>query len=424
MIKLPIKIYALIRKKDSAELQLITATVDYSTIYQLGPIDDETLILSTSDFNYLKEDLWGQSYVSGICGISISDFKNIPQYMKETRRQDLKICLAIKEKEEKIQQEYDVIAFSHHRLGRKYFCWEFGKDITFEIETNFGYGFSSRFHSYIRYKNCLLVQYSQYIKTPFYDYTGITGYSYSLKYSEWYHAMKDCMGFYNNLVSQNENYIFKWLTHELSIMIDTFKNWIHTNSYSYIEAWSGENQKLTGDYFWYYKSRKIAGSLEFIEDIKNLPQQINPQNYIDELIQLYKDFQPQLEEKIKITHSLKDELQVAIDDLQKEIDEITTDITQLSEKIDNLEKSNDYFLYSILNYKTWGSNNFKRYWFLIHLLKEIRPDCKLSEIKAQFFRAKDLVTEIENSHNEYLDLKEKENKLKAKQDEYQKNYHL
>lgn len=278
-----------------------------------------------------------------------------------------------------IQDKYDVIAISHRYGGFTHFDWNFGDNVTFHIYTNFGFGRNSDFTSTFRYRNIVLAPYSYYVKYRYSTYASVVSCTnaYKLDYSQWYIVMKDCLDFYNAVVMGKDNYIFNWLNSQLSQMVSGLEDFVDKYSYSLGEEFANNHvssyTNVSGDDFWIVKSKKICNSLQFIENIKILPIQIDSEKYIQRLKILCKNFKPKLENKIAETN---------------------IQIEETQQYLDILMSNEDYQLYSILKdkyyySKGWYNDHFRMCWFLLHLLKRFEPDYKLEEIKSHLATLKE-----------------------------------
>lgn len=354
-------IYAIIRDAITRELRFIQEDIKISdtvTDYQLSQGFDYAVSLS-------------DAYCSSLPNIPVQKVAGTRTLRKEAYAM---IC-TIKH----IQDKYDVIAISHRYGGFTHFDWNFGDNVTFHIYTNFGFGRKSDFNSTFRYKNIVLAPYSYYVKYRYSTYASVVSCTnaYKLDYSQWYIVMKDCLDFYNAVVMGKDNYIFNWLNSQLSQMVSGLEEFVDKYSYSLGEEFANNHvssyTSLSGDDFWVVKSKKICNSLQFVENIKVLPVQVDSKKYIQRLENLCNNFKPKLENKIAETN---------------------IQIEETQQYLDILMSNEDYQLYSILKdkyyySKGWYNDHFRMCWFLLHLLKRFEPDYKLEEIKSRLATLKE-----------------------------------
>ena len=287
-------LYAIVRNPDTKELRFVTRYID-NYIY---PSEEE-----------LRKS---RNYAWGLSGTYCSDLpyfndpsKSIPQVRERTAA--IAMGRAICE----LKKEYDVVAYSHRYGGWTTFKWEFNEDIHFYISTNFGYGSCSYFYMCVEYKGIRLMPYSMFIKYRSTNFSQIHRYteSYCLEYSEWEHVMRDALKFYNAVINKQENALFNWLKGHLDAMVSGVEKYLdadvcyfdNTSKRNILEGWNDIRHEIevTGDDLWIAKSEKIAGSLEFIDNIEALPVQINPLGYVMRLEKVANAFLPKLNDKIE-----------------------------------------------------------------------------------------------------------------------------
>ena len=184
---------------------------------------------------------------------------------------------------EEVKAISNVVAYSHCYPGWRTMPWQFNEDITFKIDTNFGYGSASYFYMRVFYKGKQLTPYADLIIYRYalaYQINQYT-YSYKLEYDKWRSVMDDAINFYNAVVYKQENKIFEWIKSHLAKLIGTLSSMIYRN-YHYFE-----NEIVEDEPFILVKANKIANSTEFIENIKALPSAVNPTEWLDRLYDVY-----------------------------------------------------------------------------------------------------------------------------------------
>lgn len=207
---------------------------------------------------------------------------------------------------QKIKKEYQsIIAQSHRRGGWYGVNWNFNEDISFLIESNFGYGSVSYFYAKFKYKDVLLTPYSFYVKYKHSTYASVIKctYEYRVCYESWEQVMSDCIEFYNAIVFNDSTYVFTWLDKQLREMISALEKFIYASSGYFQEETINRSHvsgfaEISGDDFWIIKAEKIANSLNFIESIKELPSQIDSATYIKRIRLVCNSFLPLLNDKI------------------------------------------------------------------------------------------------------------------------------
>lgn len=239
-------------------------------------------------------------------------------YVLERTRDSRRKALAFQQTTDRIQREYEVVAISHRKGGWKTFKWNYNDDISFEIYSNFGYGSCSELISRFYYKGNKLTPYSDYVYYRFVNYNQLIHYTYKyeLNYSEWFILMNDTLKFYNAVCHNQENEVFRWIRSHLNQMMSGLNKMMTQPSY-YFQRPNNNAICVTGEELEKIKAYKIGGAVEFVENIKNLPHQINPQEYLSTLNQIFSRYVSYATNKIA-------ELKNNIKDLEKEIDIIST----------------------------------------------------------------------------------------------------
>ncbi len=370
-------IYAIIRDAETHNLRMIQEPVDQDvdvTDYQLS-----------QRFNYAI------SLSDSYC----SEYPRIPVEDVWKTRMGRQNAYAMQCTINQIKEKYNVIAFSHRYGGFTHFDWNFGDNVTFHIYSNFGYGRNSDFNSTFKYKDIVLAPYSYYVKYRYSTYASVVSCTnaYELEYDQWSLVMKDCLDFYNAVVHGKDNYIFDWLNNQLSQMISGLESFLDISSYNFGEMLLNNRvssyANVSGDDFWKVKSEKICNSLQFIENIKILPVQVDSKGYIRRLERLCSSFKPKLEAKITAT---------------------STQIDEIQQDLELLKSNKDYELYSKLKdkyyySKGWYKNNFRMCRFLLHILKRFDPNYKIDEIRNHFIPLKEHITQIDETSAHLSSLK-------------------
>lgn len=359
-------IYAIVREDETSTLRKITEYPSRSRA-----ISDSELC----KFHDYAIDLYN-AYCSCLPFVQRQNNTSIPN--RSLREDAVRFEDSLAELKQKYKNK--LIAYSHRHGGWTTFEWQFNEDIKFVINTNFGYGSNSYFEQSIFYKELKLAPYSKLVKYRFANFTSITShtYSYEFIYSEWSKVMSDALDFYNAIVERKDNYIFHWLTKHLEKMTSELERYI-TATYCYFDNIIWENnwgtrtyrtssERVEGNDFWIAKSNKISEALLFIDNIKNLPIQVDPSKFINRIQQINEKFLPKLESKIETLISEANDLQIRVDEISNEM--------PLSLYI----RLYDKYYYK----KAWyiSSNKFSMIRFLMRILRR-KSNMPISEIKKQ-----------------------------------------
>lgn len=358
-------IYAIIKDTDNSKLRKITEYVTFS-----NNISDAELC----QFHKYATDLYN-AYCSCLPRIRTNELYFTD---KNIRIEAVSFAHTIKKLKEKYKD--NLIAHSHRFGGWTSFTWNFNNDIKFVVATNFGFGSNSYFELSIYYKGLKLAPYSKLVKYRYANFTSITShtYDYHFIYSEWEKLMDDALSFYNAVVEKKENQIFTWLSSHLDKMTSELENFIDS-SYCYFDNYIKEtnyssvyyrksSERVEGDDFWRIKSNKITEALLFLDNIKLLPFQVNPTQYIERICRINETFLPKLIEKIN-------SLEIEITQIEERLAEICSE-TLLSLYI----KFYDKYYYS----KDWyrSSKKFSMILFLMRILRR-KSDIPINQIKTK-----------------------------------------
>lgn len=344
-----------------------------------------------SDYELCKSHEYATSFYSAYCDSLCSiDIKQLAS--NENARNIRKAAVCFEHSTKKFEERYGdrIVAMSHRRGGWYGINWKFNDDISFNINTNFGFGSCSYFYAIFMYKDIILAPYSFYIKYKNSTFASVTRctYQYSLEYKSWDSVMTDCLNFYDAIVKKNYNYVFTWLDKQLNEMVSGLERLIDRSSAGFWDESINKSHAsgfatISGDDFWLVKSKKIAYSLDFIRNISSLPAVIDTGLYAKRILLLCKKFQPKLIVKIEEVSKLYD--------------------IQLN-KLSELKESGNYPLYDKLYKKYYYERRFYKSDFkIIHfilLIKRISPTLSWKERRIGFAKFKKQKKDISNLESE------------------------
>lgn len=344
-----------------------------------------------SDYELCKSHEYATSFYSAYCDSLCSiDIKQLAS--NENARNIRKAAVCFEHSTKKFEERYGdrIVAMSHRRGGWYGINWKFNDDISFNINTNFGFGSCSYFYAIFMYKDIILAPYSFYIKYKNSTFASVTRctYQYSLEYKSWDSVMTDCLNFYDAIVKKNYNYVFTWLDKQLNEMVSGLERLIDRSSAFFWDESINKSHAsgfatISGDDFWLVKSKKIAYSLDFIRNISSLPAVIDTGLYAKRILLLCKKFQPKLIVKIEEVSKLYD--------------------IQLN-KLSELKESGNYPLYDKLYKKYYYErrfykSDFKIIYFIL-LIKRISPTLSWKERRIGFAKFKKQKKDISNLESE------------------------
>lgn len=348
-------------------------------------------LVPISDYELCKSHEYATNFYSAYCDSLCSiDIKQLAS--NENARNIRKAAVCFEHSTKKFEERYGdrIVAMSHRRGGWYGINWKFNDDISFNINTNFGFGSCSYFYAIFMYKDIILAPYSFYIKYKNSTFASVTRctYQYSLEYKSWDSVMTDCLNFYDAIVKKNYNYVFTWLDKQLNEMVSGLERLIDRSSAGFWDESINKSHAsgfatISGDDFWLVKSKKIAYSLDFIRNISSLPAVIDTGLYAKRILLLCKKFQPKLIVKIEEVSKLYD--------------------IQLN-KLSELKESGNYPLYDKLYKKYYYErrfykSDFKIIYFIL-LIKRISPTLSWKERRIGFAKFKKRKKDISNLESE------------------------
>lgn len=316
-----------------------------------------------------------------------------------TNESDRRLALAHEQTMRRIREKHpDLLAFSHRQGGWKTFEWQFNADIKFQVRTNFGYGNSSYFFLLNFYKGYQLTPYSYYVRYRYAQVADICRYtnSYPVQYSAWRDAMLDAISFYNAVALKQDTHVLNWIEGHLKGMLDGLESYLTnldgTDMDTFVES-RGKSIRLSGEDWFVVKTEKIAGSMQFIANMRALPAEIPVDTYINRLVDINRRFMPQLQEKIR---------------------QVAEKMRKLKAQRDSEAVLDHYPLYQKLDRKYWSkyrcytdTGRKKTMLLLMRMLRRFHPDYNYRQLKEDLRKLKvridsvnDLNTRI--SHAESL----------------------
>ena len=362
-------VYAIVRKKDSKQLELVS---------------EPAVIFYTVDSSILCKYY---EYASDLRAAHSSELVAISPRILENSCEQINARLrayAFEQALQKVLSTYDVVAYSHRRGGWRNILWEYNKDISFVISTNFGYGNDSYFHVLYKYKDVLLSPYADYVKyrnSTVGDILKFTK-SYRLEYEEWEYLLKSTLDFYNAVVNKEEHYIIEWVNDHLKYLIEGLRSFVVKSEMGFTIGSYEHTMKISTkatvshDDFWVLKSSKIANALDFIENFKILPAEFGGMNYVQPIIDVCKDFYPLLLQKIE---QIKGELE---HQENKHTEIIGADLFILYRKL-----YNKYYY----KYRLFMKSNISLCLFFIRGLQRLHKQYDIQEIRSNLKELKILI---------------------------------
>ena len=334
----------------------------------------------------------------------------------------------------------DIKMYSTDQLGWSIFNYSIDKDLTIQIQTNFGYGRSSYFFCNLNYKDIQILPYTciiRYFKVQWTDFV-----RYTRKYSASRGSWKDVFCFVEdtaNFAKRNqEEFIRVWIVNEIEEMMKGIKAIMQSPKESlekFINAYTEESEYNTSVGFHQlvrncygndvkeymilpqekimaYKTEKITGCLKLLDNLKQL-QQIS--NVADECIKEIEKYNYELYPEIiqHINFATKE-----ITKLEKRLGKKQDELIELQGIIKKLSNKREKYIDRIRNRKAKQGKAFsyydadkefhKKYPELKKSLrKEDKMKISISEIKEIIWlrnRFKDVLTECAAIVEEYINV--------------------
>ena len=330
-------LFAVVKDLDNNKLKLIKEQIEPGTEYSLKWILKPLQGNQYNVNNYCWDDnSLGSSYTS--C---------LPQVEKDDGLvYERKMAYSLWEKSVELCDRYDVIALSHRRGGWQNTHWEFGDNVSFDIRTNFGFGSASYFDIVYKYKKLTLTSFSHFIKYKNSTYASVMRCtrSFPLRYSWWEGLMNDCISFYNALVTNDKNYVFVWIDEQLVKLCSGLENFVVQHRWtfeSYSDYGCSHFTEISGDDFWILKADKMAQSLQFIKNIKELPMEIDSGQYINRIINACNKLHPLLNAKIESVNNDLTQTEEKLKGLKNDMIELYKKILPFI-PLENLEQKDNY----------------------------------------------------------------------------------
>ena len=312
------ELYAIVKKEGSEKLYLYKETIT--------PTDEYCKKACTKQIGTKKILL--NMYCWGDLTSRYSNF--LPNASDEEGKDPLvenrKMAYAMWKQSAELYGKKKVIALSHRRGGWHCVSWDFGQNVTFSIRTNFGFGSASYFDVVYKYKNLQLTSFSHFVKYINSTYASVMRctISYGVIYENWEVMMNNCIAFYNSLVEHDVSFIFDWVNDQLYTLINGLRSFVKDDSYNFETVFRGVSKKtrITGDDYWIVRADKMAQSLEFIKNLKELPIETDGIKIGTEIVNLCKEFLPHLNDKINQTITLESFQKERLERMKKDFSEL------------------------------------------------------------------------------------------------------
>lgn len=239
-----------------------------------------------------------------------------------------------------------VKVFSHDTVGRKHFLYDINDDLKIDVFTNFGYGHSSCFFLTIKYKDIILIPYSDLVHYYYANMKSLVANtrSYRSRRDSWTGMMEYLSNFVNNSRHDPECFVREYVLKEIHEMMNGLReilkdpaevlkfmrNTTETVRLSVVRSFGSSDfamyEVYSNELTTIFKVEKISGALTFIESLKSLKDVcIEVDDVIKEIIAMNKIVAPEIPPVIEsITNSILP-LQIELEKFKKEKARLTSE---------------------------------------------------------------------------------------------------
>lgn len=250
----------------------------------------------------------------------------------------------------------DIRMYSRDIVGRKHFLYDINDDVKVDVYTNFGYGRASHFFLTIKYKDIVLIPYSDLVHFYYANMKSLIAQTraYRCYRDSWAGLMDYLSKFVNNSRRDPENFVRNYVLNEIEEMMKGLRAILKNPSeiLEHMQADNGENIRLSvvrpfdrnefvifeampKELTTVFKIEKISGALHFVENLKSLKDICSEvDSVIEEIIELNKSVAPEVPAVLEsIDNSIKP-VQEEYDALDKEFNKKYAEQERLEKKLD------------------------------------------------------------------------------------------
>lgn len=249
----------------------------------------------------------------------------------------------------------NVRIYSRDIVGRKHFLYDINDDVKVDVYTNFGYGNASHFFLTIKYKDIVLIPYSDLVHFYYANMKSLIAHTraYRCCRDSWVGLMDYLSNFVNNSRRDPVNFVRNYVLNEIEEMMKGLRAILNNPSeiLQNMQADNGENIRLSvvrpfdRDEFvifeampkeltTVFKIEKISGALHFVENLKSL-KDICPMvdSVIEEIMELNISVAPEVSAVLESIDSSIKPFQEKYDALDKEFKEKYVEQERLEKKL-------------------------------------------------------------------------------------------
>lgn len=270
-----------------------------------------------------------------------SNYKGI-RYLLTCLNENLEMFVTTRLKAYRIEKAYSmagsliekekILAFSHRKVGWSAKPFRIGNIFEITFNTNFGYGYVSYFYLVIKYRDILIIPYSDWIiynNAGIYEIQSYTR-KYKLKDESWVQAMEECRILYNLAVSDEDQFIEKYITQEAIKMVEGLKKILQYNEFKLLDLNRDVlTLKKEGYQIIEYRAEKVSGALKFISNLNNFKAKKGISEIIKEIKTLNKEIIPVIKRELELINK-------RLDDIEPELLRLAPIVEMLKERSYNI----------------------------------------------------------------------------------------
>ena len=270
-------------------------------------------------------------------------------------------CYNLEKTLSQIKEDHSVKMFSSDYLGWTTFTDPVSDDIQVMVKTNFGYGSAAYLFLAVKYKDMVLIPYSDLVHYYYANMKNLISYtrSYARRRESWKYALSYVADFVNQSKESPEQFIRQYVLTEINEMIKGLREIIkHPDEilehikYSHVgyinmnvvRPFMDEDERMfammPNESISVFKAEKLSGALLFLESLEQI-----------------KDLCPETEQVMaeikEMNFQIKPEVIATIDSITEDLKPLESELSSLNKRMDKLERIIDFHT-QIINNKTKG----------------------------------------------------------------------
>jgi hypothetical protein len=211
----------------------------------------------------------------------------------------------------KCKSQPDIKAFSHRKVGWITYHYILNDIMSVNIDTNFGYGYSSYFLITLIYDNILIIPYSRLV---IYHYAGSSELlrhtkEFQIDDRSWHVALNYIKNACNDLLDKGkESFVAKYMIEECEVLTERLPTFLEKTTFTLSDnfyGYDGEKKtsstiELKGIDIIVFRAEKVAGAISYVENIERMNKLFPTAKYINIINSCCKKIEPMLEKEFII----------------------------------------------------------------------------------------------------------------------------